>query len=129
MGPSKRFRHIALSGSQFQDIGFAPEYLLFYHDGALDLPMTEPAKVVAPKVELTYFVRQQSNLSAMARKDVSTNAEARHVEPMHNVKGRQFKDDGNTSFEDDLRWRKLETPYLDRDYGFGLLCHEMQRSA
>jgi hypothetical protein len=122
-------RQIALSGSQFLGLRFAREYLLFYHDGALDLPMTEPAKVVAPKVELTYFVRHQSNLSGMARNNVSPNAKARHIEPMHNVKGSQFEDDGNTSLEHDLRWRELETPYLDRDHGFGLLCHEVRRSA
>src|SRR5258705_8835145 len=85
--------------------------LVLYDDGAPDLPMTEPAEVVAPKVESTHFVGHQPNLSGLARNNVSTNAKAWGSESMHNVKGRQREDHGNTALEHDLRWRELETLY------------------
>jgi hypothetical protein len=85
--------------------------------------------VVAPIVESPHFVGHQPNLSGLARNNVRTNAKAWGIEPMHNVNGRQLEDDGDTAFEHDLGWRELETLYLDRDHGFGLLRHEAGRGA
>jgi hypothetical protein len=107
----------------------AGAFLVFYNDGAFDLPMTEPAEVVAPIVESTHLVGHQPNPSDLARENVSANAEAWDIEPMNNVKGRQLEDDGNTALEHDLRCRELETLCLDLDRGFGLLCHQVGRSA